>query len=393
MRPINNGMNTINLEQLINAGNQARADNNPEQALAYYIQAIAHNRNLAAAWNNYGNVLRECGDPLGAIPFLQRAIQLEPENPTAHFNLAVSYLLAGDYEKGWPQYETRWNYEHLNGVLPQFEQPRWKGEDLTDKTIFILSEQGHGDTIQFMRFLKDLKQRGARVILHADVIVASLVTAELGVDQLVTPNDAIPSQFDYWSPIMSLPGILGITLNNLPSLLKYITPDAKKAAAWLARLGPKHKLRIGFNWSGRRDTWINLHKAVPFGVMLDLIKRTPEYEWVNLQIDCSEDEARQLAEAGVTQFLGDIRDFSDTAALIQAMDVVVGVDTAGTHLAGAIGVTTWLMLNSFGTDWRWLLDRDSSPWYESVRIFRQPSMSDWNSVTAKVEKFLTWFKI
>jgi hypothetical protein len=393
MRSINKNMNTISLEQLIASGNQARADNNPDLALTYYMQAMCIDRNNPAAFNNWGNVLREAGEPEAAIPFLQRAIQLDPSNATAQFNLAVAYLLNGDYEKGWTQYETRWNYEHLNGVLPKFSQPRWKGEDLNGKTIFVLSEQGHGDTIQFVRFTRDLAKMGAKVILHAEPNIVSLLKDDPTFDRFVLPTDAIPEHFDYWTPVMSLPGIMGITLDNLPSLLKYLTPDPVKCREWLTRLGPKNKLRIGFNWSGRRDTWINLHKSIPFEVILELVRRTPEYEWYNLQIDCTPEEALALQEAGAKIVSGDIHDFADTAALIEAMDVVIGVDTASTHLAGAIGKPAWLLLNWFGTDWRWLLNRDDSPWYESVRIFRQPSMGDWHTPIAKVEKFLTWFKI
>ena len=132
---------TMHTEELIALGNQAREDNTPELALQYYAQALTQDRNSASAFNNYGNVLRECGDPAGAIPFLQRSIQLAPTHPTAQFNLAVALLLAGDYARGWPQYETRWNYEHLAGTLPKFDQPRWTGQDLKGKTVLIIGEQ------------------------------------------------------------------------------------------------------------------------------------------------------------------------------------------------------------------------------------------------------------
>jgi hypothetical protein len=202
-----------------------------------------------------------------------------------------------------------------------------------------------------------------------------------------------PPEFDYWIPIMSIPGILGVTVENLPRQVQYITAVPEKQTAWLKLLGPKKRMRVGFSWSGRRDAWLNRHKSVPFENILELVKNNPQYEWINLQVDATPEEDQALADAGVTRYPGSIQSFADTAALIANLDVVISVDTAITHLAGALGRPTWLMLQWFGTDWRWMLDRDSSPWYSTVRIFRQPAMGDWVSVTKKIEQYLTWFKV
>ena len=152
-------------------------------------------------------------------------------------------------------------------------------------------------------------------------------------------------------------------------------------------------MRIGFSWSGRRDSWINQHKAMPFDHMLEMIREHPQYEWISLQIDATAEENAALEAAGVRLFPGTIFDFTDTAALIMAMDVVLSVDTAVAHLAGALGRPTWLMLNWFAHCWRWLVNRDDSPWYSTMRLFRQPAMNDWDSVTQKVSKFLSWMKV
>jgi ADP-heptose:LPS heptosyltransferase len=192
---------------------------------------------------------------------------------------------------------------------------------------------------------------------------------------------------------MSIPGVLGVTLENLPQDLQYIEADKRLIQEWQKRLGFKKRLRVGFCWSGRRDTWINQHKAMPFIEMLTLIKQNPDYEWINLQIDCTPEEEQILIDAGVTAYPGSIRNFGDTAALIHHLDVVLSVDTAIAHLAGAMGRSTWVMLNAYGLDWRWLLDRDDSPWYPSARLFRQPAMGDWKSVREKIHKFLSWNKI
>jgi len=378
--------------KLIEEGNQLRGENRPDQALKCYMLAMCHDPDSSAAFNNYGNVLRECGQARRGIPFLEHAIILDPSSITAKFNLAVSHLILGDYARGWPAYEARWQYEHLAGTEPQHKQPRWAGEDLKDKTILVVGEQGHGDNIQFCRFLANLHAAGARVLFQTTEGLIPLLNTSPAISWIGTYTNQ-PPEFDYWIPIMSLPGILGITLDNLPKNVQYINAPGDRAGAWLKVLGAKKRMRVGFSWSGRRDAWLNRHKSVPFETMLDMIKNNPQYEWINLQVDATAEEDQSLAAAGVTRYPGSIQSFADTAALINCLDVVISVDTAITHLAGAMGRPTWLMLQWFATDWRWMLDRDSNPWYPTVRIFRQSSMGDWTSVTKKIAQYLTWFKV
>ena len=382
----------MNAEELIAAGTACREHNDYEGALKYYAQAFVVDRWSASAFNNYGNTLREIGDPEGAIPFLQRAIQLVPTAPTPNFNLAVCYLLAGDYARGWPQYEHRWNFEHLAGTLPNFSQPRWNGEDLKGKTILVCQEQGLGDVIQFSRFLFPLHAMGAQIILQVNSNLAPLFANSTIIKQIVDVNET-PEGFDYWTPIMSLARVLGVTLDNLPKQLSYLAARNDLVAEWNQRLGKKTKLRVGFCWSGRPDSWINRHKGMPFAVMCDLIRRNPNYEWINLQVECTEDQSLELEKLGVARYPGTIRSFADTAALIHHMDVVISVDTAVAHLSGALGRPTWIPLNWYGTDWRWLLNRDDNPWYPSARLFRQPALGDWKSVTDKIHQYLGWFKV
>lgn len=382
----------MDTQLLIAQGNEYRAQNQPTEALKCYAQAFVEDMDLAAAWNNYGNVMRECGQPARAVPFLQHAIVLEPQNVTALFNLAVSYLIQGNYAQGWPLYEVRWNYEHLAGQLPKHTQPRWTGQDLKDKTILVEGEQGHGDNIQFVRFLWNLHVAGAKIKLRVTDGLIPLLSNSPIIERVGGYSDDVGA-FDYWTPIMSIPGILGITLENLPKPVNYLNVDMNKQQDWLQILGPKTRMRVGFCWSGRRDAWLNRHKGMPFEDILDLIRTNSQYEWVNLQIDATPEEEAALVEVGVKAYPGSITSFVDTAALIMAMDVVIGVDTAVSHLSGALGRPTWIMLNWFGTDWRWLLNRDDSPWYSTARLFRQPSMGDWASVRKKVTQYLSWMKV
>jgi hypothetical protein len=382
-------------EQLIAQGNTYREQHLPEQALQQYATAMATDRGSSGAFNNYGNVLREIGDPVGAVPFLQRAIQLDPANVTHHFNLAVAYLLSGDYVRGWPAYEARHNFEHLKGTIPNYPWPVWNGEDLTGKTIFIRGEQGHGDIIQFVRFIQNLKNIGGTVTVQVtNGLIPLIQSSEIGrgvrvIGYAENPGDA----FDYWLPIMSLPGKLNVRVDNLPTVIQYLNPDPALVADWRRNLGVKNRLRVGFAWSGRRDSWINQHKAMPFETMLGLIRSHVDYEWYNLQTDCTAEEEKELVSAGVRCFPGGVNSFADTAALVANLDVVVSVDTATAHLAAALGKPTWIMLNNYAPCWRWLLNRDDTPWYATARLFRQPVMGDWATVVERIKLHLKLFKI
>lgn len=298
----------------------------------------------------------------------------------------------GDYARGWPAYESRWQYEHLAGLLPNYDQPQWSGQDLKDKTILVIEEQGLGDTIQFSRFIFNLHTLGAKIILQVNDNLAPLFSNSEIISEIVDTKST-PTNFDYWIPMMSLARVFGVTLENLPQNLQYLAPHPALVQQWQQRLGPKNQLRVGFCWSGRPDSWINQHKAMPFETMCDLISKNPNYQWINLQVERNHDQAQRLNELGVLDFSVDISNFAVTAALIHHCDVVISVDTAVAHLSGALGRPTWIPLNWYATDWRWLLNRDSSPWYPSARLFRQPAMGDWTSVINKIHQYLSWFKV
>jgi hypothetical protein len=379
-------------EFLIEQGNQHRADRQYHEALKCYALAFVQDPESAAAWNNYGNVTREMGYPARSVPFLQHALVLEPNNVTAQFNLAVAYLLQGDYARGWPAYEARWNYEHLAGTEPQYQQPRWRGEDLQDKTILVVGEQGHGDNIQFVRFLWNLRQMGAKVKLQVTDGLIPLLSRSSIIQQVGRYTDDM-GEFDYWVPIMSIPGVLGITLDTMACPVSYLNADPALVQQWQERLGPKTRMRVGLCWSGRRDSWLNQHKAMPFDDVVRMLKTNPQYEWINLQCDATEEETAELQRLGVKMFPGCVSSFAETAALIMHMDVVVSVDTAVAHLSAALGRPLWLMIQRYSTDWRWLLDRDSSPWYSTARLFRQSDYGEWAPVIQKITQFLSWFKV
>jgi len=382
----------MTVNELIDHGNELRALRQPEQALACYAQAFALDRKNPAAFNNYGNVLREVGDPEGAIPFLEYAVKLAPTYVTAQFNLAVANLLSGNLQRGWQLYESRWNYEHLAGTLPKFTQPQWHGEDLKGKTILVVGEQGHGDNVQFVRFIFNLHAAGATVKLQVTKPLIPLLNQSNLLSWVGGYNDD-PGDFDYWVPIMSLPGRLGITLENLPKILGYLGAEAGRVAEWAKTLGAKKKIRVGFGWSGRRDSWLNGHKGMPFEYIIKLIKQHPEHEWINLQADATDEETAKLVAAGVQVYPGSTTNFADTAALMHHLDLVISVDTVTAHLAGALSKPVWIMLNNYAVDWRWLIDKNTTRWYPSAVLFRQDSMDNWDSVLTKLNQHLRLYKI
>lgn len=381
-------------QELIDLGITYREQTEPEKCLQCFGQAFILEPDSAAAFNNYGNTLREMGQPARAIPFLHHACLLDPGMSTAHFNLSVAILLAGDLRNGIRQYESRWGFEHLRGLLPTFSQPIWRGEDLTDKTILVLGEQGHGDVLHFSRFVAELKTFNPKKICFqvgpdmVELMQSSKIFqgVEVSVYQEGLPN------FDTWSMLMSLPIGLNKDYSNLNSPLQYLEAPARCVQEWQQRLGPKTQQRIGIGWSGRRDTWINRHKAVKFENIVDLIRRNPDHQWINLQADATEEENAALTDLGVSQYPNTIKDWSDTAGLVHHLDLVIGVDTSISHLAGAMGRPLWVMLPQYALDWRWLLDRDDSPWYPSAKLFRQPVRGDWNTVVDRITQYLGWWK-
>lgn len=378
-------------DELVHIGNNYRNNTEPDKALECYAQAFIKDPLNIHAWNNYGNVLREMGEPKRAIPFLQHAVALDENYVTAQFNLSVAYLLAGDLVRGFKQYEWRWQYEHLAGTLPQLDKPMWEGQDLQGKKILVLWEQGLGDTIQFVRFFKNLSELGAKVLFHTHIGMCELFENNPYVHE-VSDNREDLINYDYWITTMSMARVLGITLANLDSS-PYIEAIDKYIDVWRERLGPKTKMRVGVCWSGRKDSWINQHKGMHVAKLLQLVYARPDIEWINLLADANEEETPYILNSSLRVFPNSIRHWGDTAGLLHHLDLVISVDTAIAHLAGAMGKPLWIPLNNYAVDWRYLLNTPLHPWYSSARIFRQPTVGDWGSVLESINVFLDKVKI
>jgi ADP-heptose:LPS heptosyltransferase len=292
--------------------------------------------------------------------------------------MSLPLLMAGDFERGWDEYEWRWKA----GMAPPrgFQQPRWNGQNLFGKTILLWGEQGLGDTIQFIRYAEVVKRLGATVIVHCRQSLVRLLSSCPGIDRLVGEEDTRPP-FDYQIPLLSLPKVLKTNASSIPANVPYVFPDQELVEEWRARLVDIDGFRIAINWRGEPGKPDSGQRALP----LEVFAQLAQMEGVRLlrvQKEAGGDELAAAQRLGIVD-LGNIDavhgPFMDTAAILKNVDLTISSDTSVAHLAGAIGVPVWVGL-PFVPDWRWLLDRSDSPWYPTMRLFRQKKLGDWSGV-------------
>ena len=353
-----------------------------EEAVDSYHRALAITPDHAEAHNNLGNALKDLGKYEEALASYDRALEINPDYAKAHYNLAHTLLVKGDFEAGWKEYEWRWQTEQQKSIRRTFAQPLWHGEEtLKGRTIRLHSEQGFGDTIQFSRFATMVADRGARVILEVPRSLLGLMGTLDGVARVVERGTVLPD-FDYYCPLLSLPLALKINVHAMSAATPYLYSDAARVASWQKRLGARTKPRVGLVWSGRIDHQNDHNRTIALTKMLPLLAQG--VQWISLHKEIRESDADLLASRkDIIHFGDELADFSDTAALIELVDLVISVDTSVAHLAGAMGKPLWILL-PFAPDWRWLLDREDSPWYPTARLFRQPKLRDWASVISRV---------
>ena len=364
----------------LNMGNALRKLGRSDAAAVSFQKAIVLDRDLFEAHNNLGNVLMDLDRFEAAAASYATAIGLKPDNPGAHKNLGIISLLLGDFETGWPEYSWRRLEDDPVFKVRNFKPPFWDGEDLTGKTIFVYPEQGQGDIIQFVRYLPMLRQRGGRVAFDIPLPMARLMWDLDGIDVSLKDGDTLPP-FDYHIPLLELPKLLGTTLDTIPAAKAYLHADKNLVEAWGERLGPNEGFRIGLVWGGSPDHMNDRNRSIEPELFRPLVE-TPGVEALSLLVGRDGEAGRVFGDA-VTDLAPDLGDFADTAAAIANMDLVISVDTAVAHLAGALGTMVWTLL-PFNPDWRWMLGRDDSPWYPSMRLFRQEKRKDWEGVIERV---------
>ena len=354
-----------------------------DDAIADYNKAISLKPDYVDALSNRGNALQEIGRFEEASKDFDRAIALKPDHASAHWNKSLQLLRQGKFTSGWKLYEWRWKRKELTSPRREFSQPLWLGkEDLNGKTILLHWEQGFGDTIQFSRYAKEIAKFGCKTILEVQKPLFELMKSIEGVDELIASGTDLP-QFDFYCPLMSLPLAMGTTLETIPSGKPYLKSADDKLSRWSERLGPKSKPRVGLVWCGNANHTNDHNRSIALEQMLGA---APEgYELISLQKEVRKTDLTTLEQSKQLRHFGaDLNDFTDTAALCELMDVIISVDTSVAHLAGALGKSANLLL-PYNSDFRWLVDRSDSPWYPSMKLFKQGPDMLWKPVLEKIK--------
>ncbi len=363
-----NVLNDLDLMQASLGAHQKAMELDPENLLYQYNTAL---------------VLRDAGKLDEAIRLFDAVLEKEADYKDCRWDRALTHLMAGRFKEGFADYDARWK---LAKSPPRtFNEPRWQGEDLTGRTLFIHREQGFGDAIQFLRLVAEVKKRfGGKIILECQPELVTLFENTAGVDQLV-PFGQKPPAFDCWIPLMSLSHILDIEEQTIPRTIPYLSPPEK--SRFRVRPAPEGGLNIGIVWAGSPTHQNDRRRSVPVERFLPLA----DHKGVTLFSLQKGDYEKELITSGAKHLLidagKDIRDFADTASLASQLDLIICIDTSVAHLAGALGVPVWLIL-PFTPDWRWMIGREDSPWYPQMRLFRQSSPGDWESCFEKVYRAL-----
>jgi len=357
-----------------NMGNALVGLQRIDEALESYARAIEINPDYAQAHCNCGNALRELNRLDEAIVEFDRAVEINPSIAEPYLGKAFATLLRGDYQQGWLLYEWRWERETTRKKKKMFPQSLWLGiENIQGKTILLHAEQGLGDSIQFCRYAKLVKALGARVLLEIPKPLIVLLSGLEYVDVLIEKGDLLPA-FDYHCPLLSLPLAFKTELQSIPNASPYLFSTAARRQVWSERLGLKTKFRVGMAWSGSIINKNGNHRSLALRQLMAYLPANIEY--VSLQPQVRESDQDVLEVSEIRHFGQQISDFADTAALCELVDIVLSIDTSVAHLAGAMGKPTWVLL-PHAPDWRWLLERTDSPWYPSLKLFRQNAQRQW----------------
>jgi tetratricopeptide (TPR) repeat protein len=364
-----------------NCGEAYRRSGNMDLAFQRLQRALELDPKNTSAWCNYGSVCREVGRIDEAIAAYRKAVAMDPKHANAHYNLGLALLVSGNFIEGWKEYEYRW--EALSH-LPQrkFSQPRWNGQSLAQRTLFVSFEQGLGDVLQFVRYLPIFIRQGACVILECPGELHRLFGC-FDRTQCILPSDPAPA-FDYHIPLLSVSFAFGTTEETIPREVPYLQAPIEIARMWRERLSEHAAAqRIGICWAGNPHHVNDRNRSCRLSVLAPLGRIEGAVFYSLQKGEAAEQSRHPIAGMKILDFTAELQDFADTAGLIENLDLVVSVDTAIVHLAGALGKPVW-MLTPFDPDWRWLLNRSDSPWYPKMRIIRQTERRNWNSIAKAI---------
>ncbi len=365
-------------------GDALRAMGDCDRAIADYDRALTADPRFADAAINRGLAFQEVGRIADAIASYDLAIAIAPDAAPAQFAKSTALLLSGDYRAGLPLFERRFEVGAARTISRVSGEPPWLGDaTLNGRTILLQAEQGLGDTIQFSRYATVVAATGARVMLEVPAPLTDLMRTLSGVDVLITRGEPLPP-FDTHCPLMSLPLAFGTTVETIPAQAGYLHAEPARSTEWAARLGPKQRPRVGVAWSGSLAAVSGAARSIALAEFATLLHA--DCDFYCLQTDIADADAQTLAT--LPQLNKVAGDFATTAALCMQLDLVISVDTSIAHLAGALGVPVWILLQA-SPDWRWLLSRTDTPWYPSARLYRQHRQGDWSGLLADVRLDLT----
>lgn len=374
-------------DALAGLGNALVELERPEEALACYNRALELKPSEAEIFDNRAQSYLALGKPDEALEDFDRAIAARPDSGKSHMGRALTWLMQGRYAAGWAEYEWRWQCREFKPL--DFPQPRWNGEPLQGRTILLRAEQGLGDTIHFARFAPLVQARGGRVLLACQKPLLALLKSCPGVDQLAACDEPLP-EFHVYASLLSLPHLLGTTLDTIPAPIPYLAAEPALVEAWRARLGAIPGFKIGICWQGNPQQPADRHRSFPLALFAPLA-RMPGVRLISLQKGHGTEQIAALPEPFPLVDFGQELDaagpFLDTAAVIASLDLVITADTSIAHLAGALGAPVWIALGR-SPEWRWLWDREESPWYPTARLFRQQRSGDWAGVFRRMAEAL-----
>ena len=339
----------------------------------HYREAIRIQPDYAEAYNNLGIVLRDVGKLWEALAAWEEALRLKPQYAAPRLNRALVWLLLGNFDQGWDEYEWRWTKKGM--VQRPFRQPAWTGSPLEGRTLFIHAEQGLGDTLHFVRYASLAKERGGRVLFECQPVLHELVKSCPGIDQVIPLNAPLPD-FNVHVSLLSLPRIMGTRLASIPAKVPYLFADKDPTERWRKEIGSIRAFKIGIAWQGDPKHEGDLYRSIPLSRFAS-VARQPGVHLFSLQKGPGTEQLHDVTvRFPITDLGSKFETFADTAAAIKNLDLVLTVDSAVAHCAGALAVPVWLLLPTV-PDWRWLLEREDSPWYPTMKLFRQKELNNW----------------
>ena len=357
-----------------------------DEALNCYNKALFFKPNYSDAFNDKGNILKELGYFEEALKNYDQALTASPNNINAIWNKSLLLILIGKYSEGWSLYESRLVKEDTGHLYYKLPQLSWRGtDDLKDKTLLIYGEQGLGDVIQFVRYLKKINEHGIKTILEVPKTLVSIIST-LDVPLTLIEKGLKLPDFDAHCPLLSLPYVFKTTVDTIPNSIPYLFSNQEKVFKWKEQLGSLNRKRVGLVWSGSSKHNNDHNRSIQLELFSDILKLP--FEWHSLQKEYRDSDKEFLSSnTQIHQHDVQLSDFSDTAALIDCMDLVISVDTSVAHLAGALGKEVWILLPHV-PDYRWMLNRNDSPWYPTAKLFRQDSSKNWGGVLNQIKQKL-----